>query len=173
MIPPQNFISRLAPLLAAVFLCFPHTVSALPSGEIYAWVAQEMEVPTEQTLPEVRYVAKEGLVDAFRDNSHNSYLRWKAKYGAARAEEIMKTYMAGVVGVFNATTSVIYVGDFLESCRQQAILAHEFAHYFQLATQGQVDPNGPAAELEQFMREMDALSIERRFSRRYCRVLVP
>jgi len=173
MTPPQNIFSHLAPLLAAVFLCFPHPVFALPPEKVYAWVAQQMEVPLEQTLPEVRYVAKGGLAAAFRDSSRSSYLRWKAKYGAVRAEEIMKAYTAAVIGLFDTNTGVIFVGDFLENCRKQAILAHEFAHFFQLTTLGPVDRSRPDFDLLQLIREMDAKRIEQGFDNRYCRIPVP
>ena len=59
------------------------------------------------------------------------------------------------------------MGDFLEPCRGQAILAHEYVHYLQLVTRG---PDSGETENERlrWARELEAQTIEKLFIQQFC-----
>lgn len=136
--------------------------------EIYAWTVQQSKVTGTYEMPDIRFVDKEELKAAFKKGSENSYLRWEDEYGTDEAKKIMKEYLEGIVGLFDEKTRIIYVGNFMNQCRQQAVLAHELTHYLQNVTQGRIDPDSYGADNLYMMREWQAYTIEDRFTAAFC-----
>lgn len=167
--PSYIFVS----LFAAILLVLPTVATAASSEQIYSWVAKEMGIPDSHVLPQVHYVSKQGLGEALRKSSQASFKRWELEYGTERAESFMNTYVTGIVGLYDVHANTVYVGDFLQGCRREAILAHEFAHAMQLATEGPVGDDGPAVALVQMFREKQAQAIERRYAGQCSRWNIP
>ncbi len=172
MTPPHMTRITLS-LTAAILLLLPTSAVAKSPEEIYFWVAEEMGISVDPVLPEVHFVTKEYLGQALRHTSRASFKAWEVEYGAERAESFMETYTTGVVGLYDVQNNVVYVGNFLEGCRREAILAHEFVHALQLATEGPVGDSGPAVALVQMFREQEASSIERRYAARCSQGMIP
>lgn len=161
----------LYPLLALSF--YPAGIGLgndLNTDAVFSWTARQMNIVDHYELrpPAVRAVSKETLRKRFIAGSADSLKRWQSIYGKERAHQIMEKYLVDIVGMFDPKAQVIYVGQFLSPCRQQAVLAHELVHFFQHL-------NILAAAIEAYdpdavkmIREMEAYQIQRRFMSQNC-----
>jgi hypothetical protein len=136
----------------------------LEPEQILAWVAGQMTIADPGPMPVVHYVDKAELQAAFTKANHNTYRRWEDSLGAQEAKQIFNGFLQELVGMFDPETQSIYVGRFLPPCRREAILAHELTHYFQVRRNGRVDPDRPGADRIQSRLEMQASTIEMRYS---------
>jgi hypothetical protein len=141
---------------------------ALSEEEIFRWVANRLEIKIAYEMPEVLLVSREELRRAFIKSNEKSLQRWVGMYGEETASQIMDQYLNEVIGLFDPKTQVIYVGSFLESCRQQSIVAHEFTHYFQVLEYGTPDLDTDDADALRFSQEMQAGKVENEFISTFC-----
>jgi hypothetical protein len=98
--------------------------------EIFEWVAAELQIENNYEMPVVLFVDTETLAEKFIANDQETIRSWKARYGSAAAEEIIQCYCSGILGIFDCRTQTVFIGNFIEECRAQAVLAHELIHYF-------------------------------------------
>ncbi len=159
---------RVAASVATLALFWQEPGYALEPTQVLAWVARRMDITETGPLPAVFYVDKAELQAVFTRANRNSYLRWETRFGTPDAERILSVYLQEIVGMFDSDTKSIYVGRFLAPCRQEAILAHEFTHYLQVRRHGRVDPDTHDAEHIQLRWEMQAITMERRYSEHFC-----
>ncbi len=138
-------------------------------GEIFIWTARTLGVDQELEMPPINWVDQAELQAVFVNSTRVSYLRWEIRLGEKQAQVVMDQYLADIVGLYEPKTDEIYVGTFLGPCRRMAILAHEFTHFFQQNTGGEVMAWGEDAEAAMKMvREMEAYKIERIFEQTFC-----
>ncbi len=100
--------------------------------------------------------------------NQNAYRLWKARYGAAQAKKILREYLNEVIGIFDPKTHIVYIGNFLPDCRGQAVLAHEFVHFFQYITHQFGNEDQYDQEILHLFRELQAHSLEDRFMELFC-----
>ena len=136
--------------------------------EIFHWVANEIAVKKHYPMPEIRIVPKKDLQRVFRKGSEQSLKRWAGMYGEEAASEMMDQYLNEVIGLFNPKDQIIYVGSFMEPCRQESIIAHEFTHYLQVMEKGTVDLQSNAADAMRMSHELEAGDIENKFRKTFC-----
>jgi hypothetical protein len=119
-------------------------------------------------MPQIKLVSKEGLQRLLRKDVEKSYQGWVEEYGEAEAKTAMDLYLKEVIGLFHPETKAIYVGDFMEPCKFNSIVAHEITHYLQDLEDDSIHP--PSGELADvhFFREMQASQIENRFVETHC-----
>jgi hypothetical protein len=138
------------------------------SEEIFHWVASQLNIEYAGDMPEIRFVDKKSLCTIFTRNNQKSYRRWKARYGVLQAQRILNIYLIGLVGLFDPETSIVYVADFLNPCRQQSVVAHEITHFFQYRTRPITDQSELAASSRRLHWEIEAHQIENRFVQLHC-----
>ena len=136
--------------------------------QIYTWVARQMNIEHVDRMPEVTYVDKAELQQIFRDFSSKSYAQMASDHGKDYAEEVMGLYLDNIVGLFHPETKAIFVGEFLDPCRRQAVLAHELMHYLQDKVEGRINNNEYRADEKRMVREMQAGKLERKFEETFC-----
>ncbi len=136
--------------------------------QIYIWVALQMNIQEVNDMPVINFVGKERLQRVFQEFSHKSYTQMESDFGRDYAEEVMGLYLDNVVGLFHPDTGAIYIGAFLEPCRREAVLAHEFVHYLQDLRGGRIHPDDYGADDKRSLREMEAYHIERKFEQAFC-----
>ena len=137
--------------------------------EIFSWTAKTFGVDADITMPEVHWVDRAELQAVFVKNNQASYLRWQNRLGAAQAQVVMDQYLTEVMGLFSPKTNEVYVGTFIEECRKEAVLAHEFTHFFQQIHEGEVTGWGEEGEATvRFVREMEAYKIETLYQQTFC-----
>ncbi len=163
--------SVLYPLVALIL--FPAGIGLgndLGGEAVLSWTAKQMNIVDhyELRLPAIHVVSKETLRHIFIAGSLDAFQRWQSTYGKDRARQFLKKYLNDIVGMFDPQAQEIYVGQFLSPCRQQAVLAHELAHFFQ-------HQNVMAAAIEAYdpdavnmIRELEAYQIQRRFMAQNC-----
>jgi hypothetical protein len=149
-------------------LLSPQISYGLSEDEIFAWVANRMEIQQDYIKPSVTLVDKPGIQKAFIEGNRKGYLRWESEYGRDRAQEILKGYLDEIVGLFIDKTQSIYVATFVSPCKQRAVLAHEFAHYFQYVTEGPILPGSFQEGIGHMTRELEAYRIEKDFAEAFC-----
>ena len=160
--------------VAVVSLAFvPGLGHSQSSEEIFAWTMQQMNIEHPVAPPEVQWVDGNELKQVFTENNRNAYMQWKSQYGADQANEIMHSFLEEILGLFIVETQVVYVGNFIEPCRRQSILAHEFVHYLQQVTQGPVTGYGEETERLKWLREFEAQNIETLFVEQFCKANAP
>jgi len=147
-------------------------VRGASDGDILQWTSRQMKIAENYSLPPIHRVSREVLGAALREHSRASFLRWQQDYGPDQAEKFMQTYAAGIAGLFDAQQMVVYVGDFLPPCRQEAVVAHELTHYLQQQTRGLVGEGAHSADLV-MVRELVAQRVERRYRDERCTARVP
>jgi hypothetical protein len=61
--------------------------------------------------------------------------------GEEEVEKIWNMYLREIIGIFDPRfePTTIYVGDFLEGCKRNSIIAHEMTHYLQNYNNGKLD----------------------------------
>lgn len=136
--------------------------------EIFTWVASELNIENQYKLPAIQYVTKEKLGHVFKKNNARSFKRWASEYGEKKAAELMDFYLSEVIGLFIPITGDLYVGDFIEPCKKESIVAHELVHFFQHMKDGPVDPNSKDAANKHLYREMQAGNTEKKFMEKFC-----
>jgi hypothetical protein len=137
--------------------------------EIFIWTGKAFGVDANITMPEVHWVGQVDLQNVFVKNNQAAYMRWQNKHGVAQAREIMDQYLSDIVGLYSPKTNIVYVGTFLDACRKEAILAHEFTHFFQQFYEGEVTGWGEESEATMRMvREMEAYKIESLYQQILC-----
>jgi hypothetical protein len=119
-------------------------------------------------MPEIAIVPRNELQKAFLEGNEKSLKRWAGTYGEEKGNEIMDQYLKEVIGLFNPKTHTIHVGGFLEPCKQESIVAHELAHYFQTAENGTVDLQSRGGGEIRLRNEMEAGMIENEFKETFC-----
>lgn len=131
--------------------------------EIFRWVLGELNIQKSYPVPQVQLVSRETLQRVYRKNNETALKRWIGRYGHQRANEIMDLYLNELIGLCIPKTCEIYVGNFLEPCRQKAVAAHELTHYIQILEQGPIDPGAKGAGDQFLFNELQAAQIEREF----------
>ena len=159
---------RILVAMALFILAGPATGYCLSNENIFAWVAAQMDIQVAYTMPTVAFVDKASIQKVFIEGNRNGYLRWEKEYGKSKAEEILKDYLEDIVGLFNDKTRIIYVGSFMSDCRQRAVLAHEFVHYFQFVSHGPIPQGAFEEDMRRLAREMEAYKIEKEFEEAFC-----
>lgn len=137
--------------------------------EIFTWVSSELNIENQYKMPAIQYVTKEKLGEVFKKNYERSFKRWASEYGEKKAAEFMDFYLSEVIGLFIPKTGNLYVGDFIEPCKKESIVAHELTHFFQHMKDGPVDPNSKDAADKHLYNEMQAGNIEKKFMEKFCR----
>ena len=150
---------------AAAFAGLNHGVS---NQDIYSWVTTKLEAGKDYPMPQIELVSQEKLQKIFRTTNEKSFMRWADRYGKEMADEMIAFYLKEVIGLFIPKTCALYVGNFLEPCKQKSIIAHELVHYIQHMQDGQVPIGSKQAENMHLFREMQAGKIEKDFNKAFC-----
>lgn len=135
---------------------------------IALWVADRIGMTQSFDMPSRHYVDKATLGSVFREGNQKAYSSWLQQYGEDEAQKILEGYLEKIVGLFSDTTLTIYVADFIGSCRQEAIFAHEMTHYFQYLMEGIIEPGSFAEDDQRFVREMQAYHIQSAYITAFC-----
>ena len=135
---------------------------------IALWVADRVGMAQSFEMPARHYVDKDTLASAFRDGSQQTFSRWQEEYGEEEARKILEGYLDNIVGLFNETTLTIYVADFIEPCRREAVFAHEMVHYFQNLMEGIITAGSYGESDERLIREMKAYHIQNEYFIAFC-----
>ena len=167
MCPKRILISLIFALILPVTMLIPPALS-VSHDEIFKWVFDELSITNNYSMPEILLVSKKELQIVFKDNTGQSYKRWSQMYGSEEAERILDFFLKEVIGLFNPDTKKIYVGSFLDGCKQEAIVAHELTHYFQFMQHGKIDPNMGGADIIQMKNEFQAEKIESKYIQTFC-----
>lgn len=170
MNPKHHFISIFSLILLACFMANPALGDDQSDKAIALWVADQTNLSQPFDMPIRHYVNKATLGLAFEVGNKKSYFRWLEEYGEDKAVEILEEYLDNIVGLFNETTEIIYVANFIEPCSQQAIFAHEMTHYFQHLTDGIIPAESYGADMKHLKREMEAYGIEEKYRKAFCQV---
>ena len=154
--------------MALRLIFYPSQAQGISHEDIFVWVANKLEIEKDYQIPKITIVPREELQRVFLKYNEKSLKRWAGVYGEERANEIMDQYLKEVVGLFNPKNSIIHVGGFLKSCKQESIVAHELAHYFQTEENGTVELQSYGAEEIRLRNEMEAGMIENEFNEKFC-----
>jgi len=160
-------VCRVLMLAACLIAWFGHA-HADEETEVYMWVAGEMQIGSVPAMPYIHFVDKDGLKAAFKQSNHESLNRWEAQYGEAQAQQIMNRYLQGMVGLFISNSDAIYVYALLPPCRRRATLAHEFCHFFQFFTDGEISLDQYDSDILHLVREMAAYKLEKKYMAEQC-----
>lgn len=155
-------------ILLSGVLANPVLGNEMNDDAIALWAADQFNLSQPFEMPVVHYVDKATLGLAFEVGNKQSYFRWQEEYGVEKADEMMEEFLNNIVGLFNEKSQIIYVGNFIDPCSQQAIFAHEMVHYFQHLKDGVVPAGSYGADMERFRREMQAYDIEGKFRAAFC-----
>jgi len=151
-----------------LFFLAPTQGLGMTEEQIFEWVSIELKIEKQYDMPIIQYINKEKLVNIFKNEFKSSYDRLVKKYGKERADEAMVYYSKEVIAMFIPKTCNLYVGNFIEPCKRQSIVAHELTHYYQHMKDGTVDPNSKDAANKHLYREMQAGNIERKYMEVFC-----
>ncbi len=165
--PNRIFISLILTLMLPM-LAYSSPERSITHEEIFHWVATELKSKKDYPMPEIRIVSREELQRTFRKASDKSLKRWAGIYGKNEANKIMSQYLEEIIGLFEAKTKLIYVGSFLEACKQESIIAHELTHYIQVVENGEASPSNYRADNLRFFRELEASKVEKKFMKTFC-----
>ena len=135
---------------------------------IALWVADQIELTQSFDMPTIHYVDKDTLGSVFREGTQKSYSSWQQEYGEDEAKKILEGYIEEIVGLFNDKSQIIYVADFIDSCSQEAVFAHEMVHYFQHLMEGVIPVDSYYEDEKRFLREMRAYNIENKYHVAFC-----
>jgi len=163
-----NIIKWTVTAILMVSVFSHHSVEARSHGEIYAWVVDELDLKEDYPLPAVTIVSRDELRRTYRAYNAKAFKSWSSDYGEQMANQMMDFYLDNVVGLFIPKTGQVLVGDFLASCKREAVVAHEMAHYLQLMKDGQIDPRTHDAADRFLLREMQGSGIENSYVKQYC-----
>ena len=147
----MSFVKRITAcmlLLASVFIVYPGSAKGFSYDEILAWVANELEVEGDYPLPEIFITSKNNLQEILIGKTKKSHMLWAKVYGEVEARKMMNKCLDEILGLFDPETKVIYVGDFMDSCKIIRwyfliffnycfnILLNRFHHVFQKLVHG-------------------------------------
>lgn len=163
-----RFIIFISLILPAGFMASPALGNEHRDEAIALWVADQIELTQSFDMPTRHFVDKATLGLAFEVGNKKSYFRWQEEYGEEKADEILEDYLDQIVGLFNERSEIIYVGNFIDPCSQEAIFAHEMVHYFQHMTEGIIPPDSYGEDLNRLRREMQAYDIEGKYRTAFC-----
>lgn len=163
----KTLVCLIFSLMLPIFLC-ASPARGISLEKIFNWVAIELKVKKDYPMPEIRIVPREELQRVFRKATEKSLNRWAGIYGKEEADNIMNQYLKQIIGLFVPKTKVIYVGSFMEPCKQESIIAHEITHYFQFVENGEVGPSKYNADDIHMFRELEASVVEKRFMKTFC-----
>ncbi|MCJ8498977.1 hypothetical protein [Desulfatitalea alkaliphila] len=158
-------------VLMAWSLLLPAAIAEAPSEEaaVLAWTLRQMGIGAAVALPPVHRVSKDELATVFVRSNRRAYLRWENQYGPDRARMILRGYMDDILGLYDTRTGTVYVGRFLDPCRGQAILAHEFTHHIQHTLRGSIiDIGDGSATILYWRREREAERVEQAYLNAFC-----
>ena len=164
---PLSILCRVLVLASCLIASFGRA-HADEDSEVYLWVAAEMEIGSVPAMPPIHFVDKDSLREAFKENNQESFIRWEEQYGEAQALQIMSRYLQGMVGLFSSNTETIFVYAYLPPCRRRATLAHEFCHFFQYFTDGEISLDQYDSDILHLVREMEAYKIEKKYMAEHC-----
>ena len=164
----RNFTLLLCLAVLATISGYTKPAQGMPLEEIYHWVSQQLKVSTDYPFPQVSVIDREELEIVWRKKNTRSYQSWVEHYGANKARETMDQLLDELLGLFDPTTKIIYVGSFMDTCKTDSILAHEITHYLQHMQDGPGDPESEDFDLLYIYRELQADQIEKKFWARYC-----
>ena len=169
---PFNITGKLGSvcLVLLILLLCHSTGHSMTPEEIFEWVASELQIEIDYEMPVVIFIDKETLADKFIQNNQKTIRVWINRYGQAQAEKILQTYCNDIRGIFDQRSQSVYIGNFLKGCRAQAVLAHEFVHYFQNITHEFENEAQSMQEIMYLFRELQACSIEDRFVELFCEI---
>jgi hypothetical protein len=161
------------PITISLIITVIITLYAIPAQcssheEIFKWVAKQLEISKDYSMPEIKMVSKKELRKIFSKSSEKSLKRWAQDFGEEEADKMMNRYLKQVIGLYIPETKAIYVGRFLDECKRKSILAHELTHYFQDMTEGKIDPQSFDADLMYLRNELEASRIEKKFLKTFC-----
>jgi hypothetical protein len=159
---------KTATLLAILAMLTPGIGHCQSTEEIFNWVADQMGMIDDIAMPTVQFVGKKGIQKAFIEGNRNGYRRWESHYGKDEAAKILKTYLDEIVGLFNEKSQTIFIGTFIDPCKQRAVLAHEFVHFFQYIKDGPIAPGSFQEDISRLSREMKAYSIQDKYEENFC-----
>ena len=165
----RNIINKpfaLSIVLSVILTAAP--AMGFTDSEIFTWVSSELKIENQYKMPAIHYVTKEKLGEVFKKNNERSFKRWAREFGEKKAAELMDFYLSEAIGLFVPTTGDLYVGDFIEPCKKESIVAHELTHFFQHMKEGPINPNLKNAANEHLYREMQAANIESAFIKKFC-----
>ena len=163
----KKIVNILIVVLALPLMIYAGPAFGLSHEEIFNWVADELEITTEYPMPKIFIVPQEELQRIFSKATEQSLKQWTKIYGHEEAHKIRDRYLKEVLGLFDPKNKVIYVGDFMEPCKQQSIIAHEITHYFQNLERGEIDPQSYDAAATVTAYEMEASHIENTFMKTF------
>jgi len=164
-----NFVLLLCFVLLATINVQAKPKQDMKCIEIFQWVAQQLKVDTNYPFPQILIIAKRDLEKVWHKKNQRSYQSWVEHYGENKARETMDQLLDELLGLFDPKTKIIYVGNFMDPCKTDAILAHEITHYLQLMQDGPGDTESEDFDLLYIYREMQADQIEKKFWASYCR----
>lgn len=136
--------------------------------DVYMWVADELQIDSVPDMPSVHFVDKESLHAAFKEGNQAAISHWVEQYGEDQAHRIMTHYLQGMQGLFISNSESIYIFALLPPCRRRSVLAHEFTHFFQFLTDGEISLDQYDSDILHLMREMKAYQIEKKYLAGYC-----
>lgn len=151
-----------------LLLLAPSNGISMSENQIFEWVAKELKIKEQYKMPIIQYVSKTKLQEVFLETSKPSYNRWTREYGKKKAAELMDLYSNEVIGFFIPKTGDLYIGEFLESCKKESIVAHELVHFFQHMKDGPIDPKSGNVANKNLFREMQAGNIEKKYMEKFC-----
>jgi len=167
MCSKRILISLIFAFVLPVTMLIPPALS-VSHEEIFKWVFDELSISNNYSMLEIRLVSKKELQILFKENTGQSYQRWSQMYGNEEADRILDFFLKEVIGLFNPDTQKIYVGSFLDGCKQESIVAHELTHFLQFMQHGKIDADMIGADLIQVKNEIQAEKIEGKYIQTFC-----
>jgi len=163
-----RFIITFSLILLTGIMANPAIGNEQRDEAIALWVADLIELTQSFDMPTRHFVDKATLGLAFEVGNKQSYFRWQEEYGEDKAHEILEEYLDQIVGLFNENSQIIYVGNFIDPCSQEAIFAHEMVHYFQHLKEGVIPADSYGEDMHRLRREMQAYDIEEIYRNTFC-----
>jgi hypothetical protein len=164
----RNFTLLLFVTMLTTMNGYTKPVQGMPLEKIFHWVSEQLNVDPNYPFPQILVIDREELEVVWRKKNRQSYQSWVEHYGENKARETMDQLMDELLGLFDPKTNIIYVGNFMESCKTDAILAHEITHYLQHMQDGPGDTESEDFDLLYIYRELQADQIEKKFFACYC-----
>ena len=150
-------------ILGIPLLIWASSTAGKSEADIFQWVLRELGTESDYSMPEFQFVSKARLQELFKKDNKKSFQMWADQVGNDQAEKMMKMYLRELIGLYSPATEKVYVGDFLDPSRREAVLAHEFVHHIQVKEEGEIDRSLYNAEYSVLFREMEAKGIEKKY----------
>ncbi len=158
---------KLLAILFSTILIFPPEASASEKyyPEIFNWVKQQMKIDEDYSSPLIQMVSQKRLQEIFKESNQKAFQSWREEYGPTKAQKMIDMYLKELIGLFDPKTRNIYVGEFMNKCKRNSIIAHEMTHDLQ-EKQGIL--NHLPEDDKHFFRELQAEKIQREYIRQFC-----